>query len=86
MHSFISCIPPAGGNYQLIDTTLHIPKPHLQGGIFYKGIDSMERWWREAQPPSFRIGYLNVNKENEVAFDSAVNYIKPGVPRYPKQK
>ena len=67
------------GSYVAIDTGVHIPKPHIQGGIFYKGIDSTKRWWREAQPPSFRIGYYNVNNENEALFDSAVNYIRPAV-------
>lgn len=73
---------PQGGNYQRFETTVHIPQPHLQGGIFYKGIDSTQRWWREAQPPSFRIGYRKVDNENEVRFDSAVNYLKPGVSSY----
>ena len=68
---------PDTGNYVAIDTFVHIAKPHLQGGIFYKGIDSTKRWWREAQPPSFRIGYYNIKSENEVLFDSAVNYIQP---------
>jgi hypothetical protein len=77
---------PLGGNFQKFDTAIHIPKPHLQGGIFYKGIDSTERWWREAQPPFFRIGYLNVNSDNEVAFDSAVNYLKPGVSSFRRRK
>lgn len=73
-------------NYYTFDTSLHIPQPHIQGGIFYKGIDSTERWWREAQPPSFRVGYRNVNSESEVLFDSAVNYLKPGVSSYRRRK
>ncbi len=77
---------PQGGSFQTFDTTVHIPEPHLQGGIFYKGIDSTERWWREALPPSFRIGYRNVNNENEVRFDSAVNYLKPGVSSHRRRK
>ena len=73
------------GNYLIFDTAFHIPQPHLQGGIFYKGIDSTRRWWREAQPPSFRIGYRNVKSDKEVLFDSAVNYLKPGVSKYRKR-
>ena len=76
---------PLDSIYQTFDTSLHIPQPHLQGGIFYKGIDSTKRWWREAQPPSFRIGYRNVSSENEVLFDSAVNYLKPSVSSYRKR-
>jgi hypothetical protein len=77
---------PLGDNYQAFDTVGHIPQPHLQGGIFYKGIDSTQRWWREAQPPFFRIGYRNVTSDSEVDFDSAVNYIKPGVSSHRKRK
>ncbi|ANE50966.1 hypothetical protein [Flavisolibacter tropicus] len=76
---------PLVDNYQPIDTLRHIPKPQLQGGVFYKGIDSTRRWWREAQPPSFRFGYRNVSSEKEVFFDSAVNYIKPGMPQKRKK-
>jgi hypothetical protein len=68
---------PDSGSYVAIDTSMHIPQLHKQGGIFYKGIDSTKRWWREAQPPSFRIGYLNINRAHEVLFDSAVNYLNP---------
>jgi hypothetical protein len=75
-----------GDNYQAFDTAGHIPQPHLQGGIFYKGIDSTKRWWREAQLPFFRIGYRYVNSEREVLFDSAVNYLKPGVSSHRKRK
>jgi len=77
---------PLADNYQVFDTALHIPKPFLQGGLFFKGIDSTERWWREAQPPSFRIGYRNVSSESEVLFDSAVNYLKPGVSSHRRRK
>lgn len=76
---------PQGGSYQTIDTTRHIPQPHIQGGIFYKGIDNTERWWREAQPPLFRIGYRNVDDDEEVLFDAAVNYLRPGVSNYRKR-
>lgn len=69
---------PEGGNYQPIDTAVHIPKHHLQGGIFYKGVDSTSKlWWREAQPGLLRIGYLHVGNEEEVRFDSAVNFPRP---------
>jgi hypothetical protein len=73
---------PLGDNFQVFDTVGHIPQPYLQGGVFYKGIDSTKRWWREAQPPFFRIGYRNVTSESEVLFDSAVNYVKPGMPQH----
>jgi hypothetical protein len=50
----------------------------LQGGIFYKGIDSTNKlWWREAQPGLIRIGYYKVGNEEEVRFDSAVNFARP---------
>lgn len=77
---------PLGDSYQVIDTLQHIPKPYLQGGVYYKGIDSTKRWWREAQPPFFRIGYMNVNDDKEVNFDSAVNYLKPEVSSHRKRK
>ncbi|HYH16934.1 MAG TPA: hypothetical protein VD794_16995 [Flavisolibacter sp.] len=77
---------PLEDSSQTFDTSVHIPKPHLQGGIFYKGIDSTERWWREAQPPFFRVGYRNVDTESEVQFDSAVNYVKPGVSSHRRRK
>lgn len=77
---------PLEEHYPTFDTSMHIPEPHLQGGIFYKGIDSTKRWWREAQPPSFRIGYRNVSTEDEVRFDSAVNYVKPGVSSHRRRK
>lgn len=77
---------PLGNSYQAFNKAEHIPQQHIQGGLFYKGIDSTKRWWREAQPPFFRIGYRNVNNENEVLFDSAVNYLKPGVSSYRRRK
>jgi hypothetical protein len=68
--------------YQPIDTARHIPLPHPYGGVMYKGQDSAGHFWREIRTDSFRFGYRFVPHEQEVLFDSAVNYA--GKRRYRK--
>lgn len=60
--------------FQPIDTTGNIPKLHPYGGLMYKGLDSLGRFWREVRTDSFRFGYRFVPPDAEVLFDSAVNY------------
>jgi len=60
--------------YQPIDETLNQPLPHRSGGWIYKGQDSSHYFWREIRMRPLTFGYRNVSRENEVRFDSALNY------------
>lgn len=60
--------------FQPIDTANNLPRPHLYGGLMYKGLDSSGRFWREIRTDSFRFGYRFVQPDQEILFDSAVNY------------
>ena len=66
---------PKGKSYQPIQKSQNIPKEHPQGGLLYKGLDSTNRYWREVQMGRFRFGYRHVPKEEELRFDSSVNYV-----------
>ena len=66
---------PKGKSYQPIQKSQNIPKEHPQGGLLYKGLDSTNRYWREVQMGRFRFGYRNVPGEEELRFDSSVNYV-----------
>lgn len=59
-----------------IDTAGHMPKPHLNGGIFYKGILPPLKLWREVYSQQLRFGYRNVPLHAVPDFDSALNYVR----------
>lgn len=44
------------------------------GALVYKGVDSVNLYWREIRRNSLRFGYRFVPKKWEVRFDSATNY------------
>ena len=60
--------------YQPIDETINQPLPHRLGGWIYKGQDSSHLFWREIRMRPLTFGYRNVSRENEIRFDSALNY------------
>lgn len=60
--------------FQPIDTVNNIPLPYPNGGWMYKGVDSTGLFWREVRTDSFRFGYRFVPYDQEILFDSAVNY------------
>ena len=60
--------------YQPIDTSMAQPLPHRLGGWIYKGQDSSHRFWREIRMDSLTFGYRFVDRENEIKFDSALNF------------
>ena len=60
--------------YQPIDTSMNQPLPHRLGGWIYKGQDSSHLFWREIRMDSLTFGYRNVSRDNEIKFDSALNY------------
>lgn len=60
--------------FQSFDTAYNIPKPFYNGGLMVKGVDTAQRFWRELRVDSFRIGYRAVPHDQEILFDSAVNY------------
>src|SRR6476661_662632 len=39
--------------FQPIDSTVNVPKPFINGGLMYKGIDSARLFWREVRTDSF---------------------------------
>ena len=51
----------------------NLPKQYLDV-LFYKGIDSTGRYWRESRIPGFRSGYYRVEEGRDGLFDSSVNY------------
>lgn len=59
-----------------IDTASHMPRPHLNGGIFYKGILPPLKLWREVYSQQLRYGYRNVPLHAVPDFDSALNYVR----------
>lgn len=72
----------SGARFQPIDTASHIPRLHPYGGLIYKGQDSAGLFWREIRTDSFRFGYRFVPHDQEILFDSAVNYA--GMRRFEK--
>jgi hypothetical protein len=62
------------GDYQVINKEANISQPQLPEGLFYKGQDSTGRFWREVQLKNFRFGYRNVTSDQEIKFDSSLNY------------
>jgi hypothetical protein len=65
-------------SYRSIDTSLHIGKPQLYGGIFYKELDSSHtRFWREVFAKDLRFGYRKAAPDKQEALlDSAVNFVR----------
>lgn len=49
--------------------------------IFFKGLDSLNHFWRETRFGKYRAGYKNVNEEDEGNFDSSINYFSRHVQR-----
>ncbi len=60
--------------YQPIDESTNHPLPHKLGGWIYKGQDSSHLFWREVRMHPLTFGYRHVSRDNEVKFDSALNY------------
>jgi hypothetical protein len=72
---FVQLAP--GGSYPSADTTDHIGKAQLHGGIFYKELGSDGRYWREVFAPGFRMGYRGAAADTQEArMDSSLNYVK----------
>ena len=59
---------------QSFNKSVHQPLMLPQGGLVYKGQDSMDLFYREIRQGHLRFGYRNVPSANEVFFDSATNY------------
>jgi len=59
-----------------IDTSQHMPRPHLHGGVFYKGVSPQLQFWREVYSQGLRYGYRSVPRGSETVFDSALNYLR----------
>lgn len=58
---------------QTINYDDNIPK-ELYQTIFYKGIDSTNRYWRETRFGNYKAGYKNVAEGEDGVFDSSINY------------
>ena len=53
----------------------HIPRlAPATGALVYKGLDSLNQYWREVRQKSLWMGYRRVPKHLEARFDSATNY------------
>ncbi len=59
---------------------INIPR-ELFNSIYYKGIDSNGRYWRETRFDHFKSGYRNVKKGRDGRFDSSMNYFSLHIPR-----
>ncbi|HWI90900.1 MAG TPA: hypothetical protein VNT20_06460 [Flavisolibacter sp.] len=64
---------------QPINYELNIPK-QVYKAVYFKGIDSSNRYWRETRFQNYRAGYKNVKEDNEGAFDSSLNYFSLHMP------
>lgn len=60
--------------YQQMDSSLHIPRIHPNGGLIYKGMEKNGKYWREIRTSRYRFGYRHVPAETEILFDSSLNY------------
>jgi hypothetical protein len=60
--------------YQPINEEIAQPLPHRLGGWIYKGQDSSHLFWREVRTDPLTFGYRYVSRDNEIKFDSALNY------------
>jgi hypothetical protein len=65
---------------QTINYAENIPKTLYQT-IFYKGVDSTNRYWRETRFNNYKAGYRNVEEGDDGTFDSAINYFSLQVMR-----
>jgi hypothetical protein len=59
--------------YQPINYGENISK-NVQDAVFFKGIDSVSRYWRESRIPGFRSGYRYAENGTDWLFDSSLNY------------
>ncbi|MDB5253407.1 MAG: hypothetical protein JWP27_2576 [Flaviaesturariibacter sp.] len=72
---FVKLAP--GGSYPSADTTDHIGKAQLHGGLFYKELGADGRYWREVFAHGFRMGYRGATPDQQEArFDSSLNYVR----------
>ena len=60
-------------SYQPIRYEFNIPKP-LNHTMFFKGIDSAGRYWRESRFGNYKSGYWSAESGEDWKYDSAVNY------------
>ena len=58
---------------QPIQYDLNIPR-ELYNTIYFKGIDSNGRYWRETRFDQFKSGYYLVKRGRDGRFDSSMNY------------
>ena len=58
---------------QPINYDLNIGKEIYQT-VYYKGLDSSNRYWRETRFGNYKAGYKNVNEDADGMFDSSINY------------
>ena len=59
--------------YQPINYALNLPRS-LYHSIYFKGIDSLGRYWRETRFLNYKLGYRSVEPGEDWKFDSALNY------------
>ena len=81
---YIAHMADTASDVYLIDEAANIPRLYEPtGSLVFKGMDSLQRYWREVRQDKWRAGYRNVSPEKEVRFDSATNYfmVHPVNPR-----
>jgi hypothetical protein len=60
-------------SYQYINYDMNIPKTLYQS-LYFKGVDSNGRYWRETRFGNYKAGYYGVNEDRDGVFDSSLNY------------
>jgi hypothetical protein len=58
---------------QPINYDLNVPREVYQT-IYFKGLDSSYRYWRETRFGNYKAGYKNVIEGDDGKFDSSINY------------
>ena len=61
--------------YQDINYDMNIPGT-LYNSVYYKGVDSNGRYWRETRFGNYKAGYYLVHEERDGVFDSSLNYFR----------
>lgn len=77
---YFAALTDTSKEYQPVNYAVNIPK-ELYQTVFFKGIDSSYRYWRETRFDHFKAGYRNVDAGSDGVFDSALNYFSLHVKR-----
>lgn len=70
---YFALMKDTAAELQPINYDLNIPR-QLYQTLYFKGLDSADRYWRETRFNHYRAGYKNVEEGEDGNFDSSLNY------------